>query len=141
MEVTRQPSEAHLQTVRQWNLQYLGSNVMSDQEDGVVFFVNGEICLGYAEYEFYMDTIEINWFCAPGNGAACLALFLGMLRRAYILSDFIKVKLHVSCCNTESPKASKARLNLYYSFGFKITEATWASPGNMDFVMERNLHN
>jgi len=141
MEVTRQPSEAHLETVRQWNLQYLGSSVIADLYESIVFFVNGETCLGYAEYEFYMDTIEINWFCAPRNGRVCFLLLIEMLRRAYIMSDNIKLKLHVSCCNSESPKAAQARLNLYSSFGFQITSATWVSLGKMDFTMERNLRN
>jgi len=139
MEVITNPNQVQSEQVRRWNLRYNGDPSISDERDDVVFFVERGNCLGYAQYEFIGDTIVINWFCAPKNGARCFETFLSMLQRRFIPWGYKKLSLEVLSSQKESPKATPARFNLYFSFGFTITKQYWSSQHMMVSTMERSL--
>lgn len=137
LRVTHNPSEAHLETVKVWNLRYLDTAVVEQDPESVLFFLRGEECIGYTELDISPEVIYISWFCAPGNGSVCMELLLD-----YLCSknpSRTALELNVNCQSHEPAKAIPARLNLYTKFGFTILTAQWCGAGHLDLRMARWL--
>ena len=119
-------SQQQLDQIKLWDIQYLGKVWYRSSACNLYFFIESDDCIGYAEtlYNVALNRIDILWFCAPRNGTRCFEQLLVKLKDE-MYNESTKISLVVSINSQESPKATPARLNLYYSFGFKTMQNYW----------------